>query len=64
MTTVSEETTMPSHHQKNPAGGSTRALRVGELVRHAVAEIFAQGGVHDPVLETHLFLMAGLDLAE
>ena len=46
---------MPRHHQpaKHP-GGSQRQLRVGETVRHAVAEILAQGGVHDPVLEGHL----------
>jgi ribosome-binding factor A len=31
-----------------------RALRAGELVRHALAEIFARGEVHDPVLEGHL----------
>jgi ribosome-binding factor A len=31
-----------------------RALRAGELVRHAVSEIFARGDVHDPVLEGHL----------
>src|SRR5262250_3848747 len=31
-----------------------RALRAGELVRHAVAEILARGEVHDPVIETHL----------
>lgn len=46
---------MSRQHQKNsPPGGSTRSLRVGELIRHAVAEILAQGGVHDPVLESHL----------
>jgi len=46
---------MPRHHQKSPGQtGSTRTLRVGELVRHAVAEILSQGGVHDPVLESHL----------
>lgn len=46
---------MPRHHQpaKHP-GGSQRQLRVGETVRHAIAEILAQGGVHDPVLEGHL----------
>ncbi len=33
---------------------SQRALRAGELVRHALAEIFARGDVHDPVIETHL----------
>ena len=31
-----------------------RALRAGELVRHAVAEIFARGDVHDPVLEVRM----------
>ena len=35
-------------------GGSQRQLRVGELVRHAVADILARGGIHDPVIETHL----------
>jgi ribosome-binding factor A len=29
-------------------------LRAGELVRHAIAEIFSRGEVHDPVLEGHL----------
>lgn len=36
------------------AGGSQRQLRVGELVRHALAEMLARGDVHDPVLEGHL----------
>ncbi|MBS0529582.1 MAG: 30S ribosome-binding factor RbfA [Proteobacteria bacterium] len=46
---------MPRHHQKssNP-GGSQRQLRVGETVRHAIADILSQGHVHDPVLEGHL----------
>jgi ribosome-binding factor A len=44
--------TMPRHHQKSSAGsGSQRQLRVGETVRHAVAEILAHGNVHDPDLE-------------
>jgi ribosome-binding factor A len=43
----------PSHRQ-NTAGPSQRALRAGELVRHAVAEILARGEVHDPVIEGHL----------
>jgi ribosome-binding factor A len=34
-------------------GPSQRALRVGELVRHALAEMLARGDVHDPVIETH-----------
>ncbi|HTT47556.1 MAG TPA: 30S ribosome-binding factor RbfA [Pseudolabrys sp.] len=44
-----------SHHRDNaPGGGSQRQLRVGELVRHAVADMLARGDVHDPVIEGHL----------
>src|SRR3954463_16359853 len=46
---------MPRHHKKDSApGGSQRQLRVGETVRHAVAEILAQGSVHDEDLEGHI----------
>jgi ribosome-binding factor A len=31
-----------------------RQLRVGELIRHTVAELLARGDVHDPVLAGHL----------
>jgi len=43
-------------HQKNSsaAGGSQRQLRVGETVRHAVADILVNGTVHDPDLEGHI----------
>ena len=33
---------------------SQRALRVGELIRHAVSEMLTRGDVHDPVLEGRL----------
>jgi ribosome-binding factor A len=47
--------TMPHHHKKSSvSGGSQRQLRVGETVRHAVAEILAHGNVHDPDLEGHI----------
>ena len=48
---------MASHRKKDGAsrgggtGASQRQLRVGELVRHAVADILSQGGVHDPALD-------------
>jgi ribosome-binding factor A len=44
---------MPRHHQKKTStpGGSQRQLRVGEAVRHAVADILAHGSVHDTDLE-------------
>jgi ribosome-binding factor A len=46
---------MPRHNQKGAApGGSQRQLRVGEAVRHAIADILAQGSVHDPDLEGHI----------
>src|SRR6059058_4508437 len=46
---------MPRHHTRSSApGGSQRQLRVAETVRHAVADILAQGGVHDPELEGHI----------
>jgi ribosome-binding factor A len=46
---------MPRGHSRESAKGpSQRALRAGELVRHALAEILARGDVHDPVIETHL----------
>ena len=45
------------HHQRDTGTGhmpSQRQLRVGELVRHTLAEMLTRGEVHDPVLETHL----------
>ncbi len=42
------------HPRESPAGPSQRALRVGELIRHAVADMLTRGEVHDPVLEGHL----------
>src|SRR5215471_4811530 len=41
-------------HRDTSAGGSQRQLRVGELVRHALAEMLTRGEVHDPVIEGHL----------
>ena len=47
---------MPRPHQKRSAtpGGSQRQLRVGEAVRHAVADILLHGSAHDPDLEGHI----------
>ncbi len=43
------------HHRdhSSPAGPSQRALRVGELIRHALAEMLTRGDVHDPVIQGH-----------
>ena len=47
---------MPRHNQRerSPAGPSQRQLRVGELIRHALAEMLSRGEVHDPVIEAHM----------
>ena len=46
---------MPRQHKKDSApGGSQRQLRVGETVRHAIADILSHGSVHDPDLEGHI----------
>jgi ribosome-binding factor A len=44
------------HHRdrESQAGPSQRALRVGELIRHAMSDMLTRGDVHDPVLEGHL----------
>jgi ribosome-binding factor A len=36
------------------SGPSQRALRAGELVRHALAEVLSRGEVHDPVIQGHM----------
>src|ERR1700709_938325 len=47
--------TMPRQHQRgSTAGPSQRALRAGEVIRHAIAELLSRGDVHDPVLQGHL----------
>jgi ribosome-binding factor A len=41
----------PSHASHKPTGPSQRMLRVGELVRHALASLFARGEIEDEVLD-------------
>jgi ribosome-binding factor A len=45
---------MSKNKTQNEKAPSQRMLRMGELVRHALAEMFSRGDVHDPVLETHV----------
>src|SRR6202035_4169284 len=46
---------MTRHHQReHSAGGSQRQLRVGELIRHELADMLSRGEIHDPVIEHHL----------
>jgi ribosome-binding factor A len=46
---------MPRHQNRDQSrGGSQRQLRVGELIRHELADMLTRGEIHDPVLEAHL----------
>ena len=46
------------HHRDSgrdsASGPSQRALRAGEVIRHAIAEILSRGEVHDPVIQGHV----------
>jgi ribosome-binding factor A len=46
------------HHRDSgrdaAAGPSQRALRAGEVIRHAIADILSRGEVHDPVIQRHV----------
>lgn len=41
------------HRKPSASGGSQRQLRVGEAVRHAIADILLHGRVHDEDLDGH-----------
>jgi ribosome-binding factor A len=43
-----------NHRRDQSAGGSQRQLRVGELIRHEVAEMLSRGDIHDPMIEAHM----------
>ena len=48
---------MAKHQAKKPTepkGPSQRMLRVGELVRHKLAEMLARGDIHDDELAAHV----------
>jgi len=44
---------MKKHRSDNVSGPSQRQLRVGELIRHAVADVLSRGEAPDPVLTRH-----------
>jgi len=49
------------HHQGS--GPSQRQLRVGELIRHALAEMLARGDIHDDVLAKHVITVPEVRLS-
>jgi ribosome-binding factor A len=60
---------MPNRHttHRKPApsqrGPSQRQLRVGELVRHALAQMLARGDIHDDVLAAHVVTVSEVRMA-
>jgi ribosome-binding factor A len=46
-----------------PSGPSQRQLRVGELIRHALAEMLARGDIHDEVLAKHVITVPEVRLS-
>ena len=45
---------MANRRSEKPTGPSQRQLRVGELIRHALAEMLSRGEIYDPVLASHV----------
>jgi ribosome-binding factor A len=45
---------MASRRSEKTTGPSQRQLRVGELIRHALAEMLTRGDIHDDVLAAHV----------
>jgi ribosome-binding factor A len=62
---------MPQHTKKfglrddpaNAKGPSQRMLRVGELVRHKMAEMLARGEIHDDLLAGHVITIPEVRMA-
>lgn len=45
---------MARHRSRTESGASQRQLRVGELIRHAFADILARGDAPDEVIASHV----------
>jgi ribosome-binding factor A len=51
-----------THHQPG-AEPSQRMLRVGELIRHAAAQLLSRGEISDPVLEKHVVTVSRVKMS-
>jgi len=51
-----------THHQIG-AAPSQRMLRVGELIRHAAAQLLSRGEINDPVLEHHVVTVSRVKMS-
>ena len=54
---------MANRQSHRKTGPSQRQLRVGELVRHALAEMLSRGDVHDDVLASHVVTVSEVRMA-
>jgi ribosome-binding factor A len=45
-----QETKMSRHHSRSSTGPSQRQLRVGEMLRHSLADVLRRGDLRDPDL--------------
>ncbi|HEV7257329.1 MAG TPA: 30S ribosome-binding factor RbfA [Bosea sp. (in: a-proteobacteria)] len=46
-----------------PSGPSQRQLRIGEVIRHALADMLARGDIHDEVLAKHVITVPEVRLS-
>ena len=54
---------MTRSKKSNSAPPSQRQLRVGELVRHKLAEMLARGDIHDDVIASHVITVPEVRLS-
>ena len=55
---------MRSKHKTLPSKApSQRMLRVGELIRHKIAEMLSRGEIHDDVLASHVITIPAVRLS-
>jgi ribosome-binding factor A len=46
-----------------PSGPNQRQLRIGELIRHALADLLSRGDIHDEVLAKHVITVPEVRLS-
>ena len=54
---------MSRAHHSQAGAPSQRMLRVGELVRHALAQMFSRGDINDPVLDKHVVTVSRVKMS-
>ncbi len=50
-------------HKQGHAAPTQRQLRVGEIIRHKVAEMLARGEIHDDVIASHVITVPEVRLS-